>query len=99
MFLPSTRLLWLLVALMGMGLAASIWSDYQPQWVALAGALLVFAGLDLATALRVPVPAVARRVASSLAVGVASDVARRVQNRSRMRVRMELHDHYPASFE
>jgi uncharacterized protein (DUF58 family) len=99
LFLPSTRLLWVLVALFALGVAVSIWPDYQPQWLALAGALLLIAGLDLATVLRLPAPAVARRVASSLAVGVPSDVALRVQNRSRMRVRLELHDHHPPGFE
>ena len=99
MFLPSTRLLWVLVVLAALGLAASIFPEVQLQWAILAGALALLAALDLATALRLPAPAAARRVAASLAVGVPSDVQLRIVNASGLRLRCEVHDHHPASFE
>jgi len=99
MFLPSTRLLWVLVVLAALGLAASIFPHVQLQWAILAGAVLVLAALDLATALRLPAPALARRVAASLAVGVPSEVQLRIVNASGLRLACEVHDHHPASFE
>lgn len=99
LFLPSTRLLWALVVLLGLGLAASILQNLQFEWAILAGAVLVLATLDLATAVRLPVPALARRVAASLAVGVPSEVQLRIVNASGLRLACEVHDHHPASFE
>ena len=99
MFLPSTRLLWALVVLLGLGLAASILQDLEFEWAMLAGAVLVLAALDLATALRLPAPTLARRVAASLAVGVPSEVELRIVNASGLRLACEVHDHHPASFE
>ena len=99
MFLPATRLLWVLVVLLGLGLAASILRNLELEWAILAGAIAVLAALDLATALRLPAPGLARRVAASLAVGVPSEVQLRVVNASGLRLRCEVHDHHPASFE
>jgi uncharacterized protein (DUF58 family) len=98
MFLPSTRLLWALVALAAAGIAVSIFHEFQLQWTALAGALAVVAALDLATALRLPAPRAARRVATSLAVGVPAEVRLRIVNASGLRLRCLVHDHHPASF-
>ena len=91
--------MWVLVVLAALGLAASIFPEVQLQWAILAGALALLAALDLATALRLPAPAAARRVAASLAVGVPSDVQLRIVNASGLRLRCEVHDHHPASFE
>lgn len=98
MFLPSTRLLWALVALAAAGVAVSMFQEFQWQWTALAGALAVVAALDLATALRLPAPTAARRVATSLAVGVPAEVRLRVVNASGLGLRCLVHDHHPATF-
>jgi uncharacterized protein (DUF58 family) len=97
-FLPSTRLLWLLVALTGLGIGASIFREVQMQWAVLAGVLAVVAALDLLTALRLPAPQAARRVAASLAVGVPGEVRLRLVNASGLALRCLVHDHHPASF-
>ena len=99
MFLPSTRLLWLLAGVTALAIAVSIMPQFQLQWAALAGALALLAALDLASALRTPAPALERRIAASLALGVPVEVALRVANRSGARLRCEVHDHHPASFE
>ena len=99
MFLPSTRLLWILVVLLGLGIAVSIFQDLYLEWTLAAGALAAIAALDLATALRLPAPGLARRVAASLAVGVPSEVQLRIVNASGLRLACEVHDHHPASFE
>jgi uncharacterized protein (DUF58 family) len=99
MFLPATRLLWVLVMVLALGIAVSIFQDLFLEWTVLAGGLAAIAALDLATALRLPAPGVARRVAASLAVGVPSEVHLRVVNASGLRLACELHDHHPASFE
>ena len=82
-----------------LAISVSIFSDLQLQWALLAGALLAVAALDLATALRLPAPGLARRVAASLAVGVPSEVELRIVNPSGLHLRCEVHDHHPASFE
>ena len=99
MFLPSTRLLWLLAGVTALAIAVSVMPQFQLQWAALAGALALLAALDLASALRTPAPALERRIAASLALGVPVEVALRVANRSGARLRCEVHDHHPASFE
>jgi uncharacterized protein (DUF58 family) len=49
--------------------------------------------------LRTPAPAVARRLPATLAVGVRIDVGLRIANTAGRTLRVELHDHHPASFE
>jgi len=99
LFLPCTRLLWLLAGVMALAIAVSVMPQFQPQWAVLAGALALVAALDLAAAMRTPAPALERRIASSLALGVPVEVALRVANRSGARLRCEVHDHHPPSFE
>jgi uncharacterized protein (DUF58 family) len=72
---------------------------FAAQWLTLAAALVLVAGLDLLSGLRLPPPAVARRLPATLALGVRVDVALRVANLAGRRLRLELHDHHPASFE
>ncbi len=99
MFLPATRLLWALTVLGGLGIAVSIYPDYLVYWQTLAGLLALLAVLDALIALRLPSPAVARQVPGSLALGVPTDVTLRLRNLSRLPLRCEVHDHYPASVE
>jgi uncharacterized protein (DUF58 family) len=98
MILPATRLLWLLVVLTALALAASIF-QLQTSWHMLAGGFAVIAALDALMGLRVPIPAVSRQLPASLALGVRTEVALRLANLSRRRLRCEVHDHHPASFE
>jgi uncharacterized protein (DUF58 family) len=98
-FLPARRLLWLLTAMAAAALGVAIAGAFHPQWLTLAAALVLVAGLDLLSGLRLPPPAVARRLPATLALGVRIDVALRVANLSGRRLRCELHDHHPASFE
>src|SRR4051812_25896311 len=98
MILPSTRLLWILAALLAAALAASIYGA-QALWFA-AGALVTAVALaDAVMALRLPTPELARRVPHALALGVRTEVSLRILNRARRRIRLEIHDHHPASLE
>ena len=99
MFLPATRLLWAIAVLMALGVAVSILGNLLLEWVALAGALVLIAALDLATALRLRPPGAARRVATSLALGVPVEVRLRIVNGTGLRLKAEVHDHHPPSLE
>jgi uncharacterized protein (DUF58 family) len=99
LFIPSSRLLWVLVALAAAAIGVAFAGAFQLQWLTFAGAGALVAALDLVSGLRLPVPAVARRLPATLALGVGVDVALRVANASRRSLRLELHDHHPASFE
>jgi uncharacterized protein (DUF58 family) len=92
-------LLWLVTALAAAALGIAIAGAYHAQWLTLTAAAVLVAALDLVSGLRLPVPAVARRLPASLALGVRIDVALRIANPSQRRMRLELHDHHPASFE
>jgi uncharacterized protein (DUF58 family) len=98
-FLPARRLLWLVAALAAAALGVAVAGAFGAQWLTLAGAAALVAALDLVAGLRLPAPAVARRLPATLALGVRIDVALRVANRSGRRLRLELHDHHPAGFE
>jgi uncharacterized protein (DUF58 family) len=97
--LPATRLLWALTALLGAAIGVAIFSEFQPQWTVLAAAFAVLCAIDLAMALRLPTPLVARQVPASLALGVPVDVRLRVRNPSGSAITADIHDHYPTSFE
>jgi uncharacterized protein (DUF58 family) len=97
--IPSRRLLWAVVALGAAAIAASIFPDFQPAWIAAAAAFAVLTLLDAYAGRRLPAPALVRQVPGSLALGVHSDVRLRVANAAGLRVRLELFDHHPPSFE
>jgi uncharacterized protein (DUF58 family) len=97
--IPSSRLLWALVVVAALAVAASIYSEFQAPWAATATAFVLLALLDAFAGLRLPAPALARHVPGSLALGVSSEVRLRVANAAGMRLRLDLHDHHPPSFE
>jgi uncharacterized protein (DUF58 family) len=99
LFLPAPRVLWLVTAMAAAAIGVAIAGAFAAQWLTLAAALALVAGLDLLSGLRLPPPAVVRRLPATLALGVRIDVALRVANTSGRRLRCELHDHHPASFE
>jgi uncharacterized protein (DUF58 family) len=99
MILPSSRLLWAVLALAAIAIAVSIFPQYQTPWPLLAAGGLLLAVLDAFAGLRLAAPALVRRVPGSLALGVRSEVRLRIANAAGMRVRFELHDHHPATFE
>jgi uncharacterized protein (DUF58 family) len=98
-FLPARRLLWLVTAMAAAAIGVAITGAFAAQWLTLAAACALVAGLDLLSGLRLAPPAVVRRLPATLALGVRIDVALRVANVARGRLRCELHDHHPASFE
>jgi uncharacterized protein (DUF58 family) len=99
MILPGTRLLWALTALVGAAIGIAMFEQFQAQWTVLAAAFGVICVVDLAMALRLPAPVVARQVPASLALGVPVDVRLRVRNSSGSALTADVHDHYPSSFE
>jgi len=96
---PSSRLLWIVLVMAATAIAVSIFPTYQLPWTAVAGAFVLLALLDLFAGLRLPAPVLTRRVPGSLAMGVRTDVKLRIANAASLAVRMELHDHHPASVE
>ena len=98
-FLPARRLLWIVTAMMAAAIGTAITGGFHLQWLTLAAALALIAALDLLAGLRMSPPMATRRLPATLAVGVRIDVALRVANTSGLRLRCELHDHHPASFE
>jgi uncharacterized protein (DUF58 family) len=98
MILPAPRLLWILAALLAAALAASIYGA-QELWFAAAAVVAAAALADAVMALRLPAPELARRVPHALALGVRTEVSLRILNRARRRIRLEIHDHHPASLE
>ena len=99
MILPSTRLLWILTALVALAIAVSIYPDFVLYWAALVAVTALLALVDAITVLRLHTPAAARRVPASLALGVPTEVALRLHNASRLALDCEVHDHYPPSIE
>jgi uncharacterized protein (DUF58 family) len=97
--IPSQRLLWAVVMVAAIAIGVSIFPEFQLPWSAFATGFLVLALLDAFAGLRLPAPALARSVPGSLALGVSSEVRLRVANAAGMRVRLDLHDHHPSSFE
>jgi uncharacterized protein (DUF58 family) len=97
--IPSPRLLWAVLIVAAISIAVSIYPEFQLPWVMAGAAFLVLALLDAFAGLRLPAPALARQVPGTLALGVKSEVRLRVANAAGMRVRLELHDHHPPSFE
>jgi uncharacterized protein (DUF58 family) len=96
--LPSHRLLWLVAALLAAAIGASIWG-HRELWFAAAALLAVAALVDAAMAMRLPAPALVRRVPNALALGVRTDVVLRIANPSGARMRGEIHDHHPVALE
>ena len=98
MILPAPRLLWIFAALLAAALAASVYGA-QALWFAAAALAAAVAFVDAVMALRLPAPELARRVPHALALGVRTEVVLRVLNRARRPIRLEIHDHHPASLE
>ena len=97
--IPSSRLLWAVVLLAAISIAVSIYPEFQLPWLLGATGFACLAMLDAFAGLRLPPPVLVRQVPGSLALGVRSEVRMRVANAAAMRVRLELHDHHPPSFE
>jgi uncharacterized protein (DUF58 family) len=98
MILPAPRLLWILAALLAAAFAASIYGA-QALWFGAAALVTAAALADAVMALRLPAPELARRVPHALALGVRTEVSLRILNRATRRMRLEIHDHHPASLE
>ena len=98
MILPSSRLLWLAAVLLGAALAASIYGA-QEAWFAAAALVAAAALIDAAMAARLPAPVLSRRVPHALALGVRTEVVLRILNATGNKLRLQIHDHHPASLE
>jgi uncharacterized protein (DUF58 family) len=96
---PSSRLLWAALVLAALAVGVSMFPDYQPPWAAIAAGFALLALLDLYAGIKLPAPALVRRVPGSLALGVRSEVTLRVANAGPLGVRLDLHDHHPPTVE
>jgi uncharacterized protein (DUF58 family) len=97
--IPSARLLWAVALLTAISIAVSIYPEFQRPWLLGTAGFICLALLDAFAGLRLPPPVLVRQVPGSLALGVRSEVRLRIANAATMRVRLELHDHPPPSFE
>lgn len=97
--IPSSRLLWAVALLAAISIAVSMYPEFQRPWLLGTAGFICLAALDAFAGLRLPPPVLVRQVPGSLALGVRSEVRLRIANAAAMRVRLELHDHYPPSFE
>ena len=97
--IPAPRLLWIALVAAAISIAVSIYPEFQLPWTAAAAGFLVLALLDAVAGLRLSAPALVRHVPGSLALGVRSEVRLRIANTAGLGVRLDLHDHHPASFE
>ena len=97
--IPSSRLLWAVALLAAISIAVSIYPEFQRPWLVGTAGFICLALLDAFAGLRLPPPVLVRQVPGSLALGVRSEVRLRIANAATMRVRLELHDHHPSSFE
>ena len=99
MLIPSRRLVLLAVALCGSGLAVSIVPDLAAVWIAatvlLSGTVLI----DAVRVRRVPTPDAHRHVAGSLALGAASEVSIRIENRLARTIALEIFDLHPPQLD
>ena len=97
--IPSTRLLWVVALLGAISIALSIYPQFQPPWLLASAGFICLAALDAFAGLRLPPPVLIRQVPASLALGVRSEVRLRIANAAATRVRLELHDQHPPSFD
>ena len=88
---------WLLAGWLALALVAAFWPAALPVWVGAGGGLALLLALDAALLARLGTPGIEREVTHSLALGVWSRVALRVQNRSRSPLRLVATDHPPPS--
>ena len=96
---PARLLLALAFAWFAFGVAAALWPALVQAWTINGIALLALILADLALLLRAPTFSALRRVASSLPVGVWSQVQLRIGNPGKRAWRITLFDHYPQQSE
>ncbi len=92
---PSRRTLALLLAWFGLGIAASLSSDFGPLWLASGVAIAGIVLLDVLWTQWTRVPDLARTLPSVLPMGVWSPVALSLENTSRRSIALRLFDHHP----
>jgi uncharacterized protein (DUF58 family) len=97
--IPTTRLLWLAVALLALGIVVSIVPVLSALWLLAAAMLVAFAALDAVAARQIRAPEARRVLPASLALGVAHDVGLRLANGGAVPVTCDVQDHYPPGVE
>jgi uncharacterized protein (DUF58 family) len=95
MLIPSRGLVLLFIGLCVAGLLVSFFSALASVWLGVTLLLLTVAMVDAARARRTAVPLADRQVPGSLPLGVANEVAIRLENRSARALHVEVHDLYP----
>lgn len=95
---PSRRFLWVVAALAVAALAPLVFPELWPVLVAANGALLVMAGLDLAVTPRPSALRATRVAPPRMSVLKEQRVAVRVENTSRVRLRVRVRDTAPTVF-
>jgi len=96
MLIPSRRLVVLSIALCLAGLLVSFFDALGVAWIATSFVVLLTAIVDATLGLRLRVPNADRQVPGSLALGIAHEVALRLENREARAIHVEIHDLYPS---
>lgn len=94
---PAPSQLRLLVLIIALGALLMIWPALAPAWYALLAGAAMVSLIDGVLLLRVVRPDARRRVNPTLALGVTRPAVITLENRSRRAVRLDMHDHHPAS--
>lgn len=97
--IAAKRLFYLLWLWLAAGVVAAFWPMLVSVWAGFGVLLLVVAGADHLMALKRPEITVARTVASSLALGVWSEVRLRLQQTARSPAAVKIYDHFPPHTE
>ncbi|MGH8616260.1 MAG: DUF58 domain-containing protein [Burkholderiales bacterium] len=99
MLIPSRPFLWILAALLAVGIAAAFVPEIKLAWAFAATVLAVGALGDGLYAVSAPRLSARRVVPGSLALGVWHPVRLRLANGERRALTLVLYDHHPAPFE
>ena len=95
MLIPAAPLTWLCVLLLPAAFAASWWPAWQTWWWQACGALGLLVLADAWRVLRMPMPAVQRRLPHSLALGVEREVVLRFTPVALHAQTLQVFDHAP----
>lgn len=99
MMRPAPALLWLILAWLGMGLAASFWPAWIKIWEWAGYGMLSLSLVDMMIALSRPRLEVTRRLPGRFALGVPQDVELSLVNHGPEQAKVAIHDGLPAEAE
>ncbi len=92
---PGRGLLIISVLMIVLGLLAAIWPALENLWLTALVVLMLCAGYDLVTTLRLQPPQLERELPSAMAVGLWHDIHLSLHNPNQHSLRLQVFDHFP----